>query len=201
MRLTMVLTAVCLILGGCGKGGGENGTNVASAPAAAIPANANNPSNQPPDYSKVSCGSVQECANACDLTHPFVDENLIRQTLCGNDPSSAICDALVKFDYDNFESSNILCRHLMTTEVIDLKSLGIQKCADGQICQQICSILYVPQSDDAIERAAAANGTLQSGQTLKDLVTNDVVKAQLAACLAAPADFVIAFISLPPIKL
>lgn len=195
MRLTMILTTVGLILVGCSKDDGAGSSSAsASAPPVLPPASSGNTSSLPPDYSKTLCGSVYECARACDLTHPYVDEASIRQTICitvggSSGSTSNTCDSLVQFDHDNYIASNLWCKSLKVTEVIDPKIIGTQNCGDDSNCKQYCPIQYGPKSALAIEQIAAAQGT-SGGETLKELVVYDVINAQLAACLGAPISFV-----------
>lgn len=196
MRMIMILTAVSLVLAGCAGSSGDDSSSTTPASAGTVSPGHTNPqpsTSAPPDYSKISCGSVEDCASACDVSHPFITETTVRQLVCGGiaGTASATCDAIVKFNQDGFVVGNTWCKSLMTSEVVELRSIGAKSCAETTGCADYCAVKYVPQSDQAIERAASANGSLNSGGTLKALIENHVLMAQLAACLAAPANFVI----------
>lgn len=73
------------------------------------------------------------------------------------------------------------------TEVIDPSSIGRESCAANAAgCANTCAAAFQPDTDAHV-RAITQNG----GAEMKALVRNQVVREALAACLAAPANFVI----------
>lgn len=196
MKLIMTLTAVSLLSIACAQGGSDSGS---SAPTSS---NAGNPGNPPvppapvvapPDYSKISCSTQEDCSNACDVSFPSIDEAQVRQSVClaFGGITAASCNSVVQTNQSTYISPNALCKQHMVTEIIALKSIGASACSATSGCATYCSDLYIPVADQAILNVAASKGQLNSGVTLNALLANDVVKAALAACLAAPENFVI----------
>lgn len=184
----IVIGLLLIVLSGCAKGGGGT-TNAATQPIDTT----STPEIQPIvsiDYSKVTCSEVQGCTDICDVRYPFASEEYIRQTLCASFPNSATADSLVQRNHNLYELSNMNCRSMAVTQVMNSAALSDAACSTNFNCFQKCSSLYIPQSDQAIERQAAASGGLNSGSTLIHLLENQILREQLAACLRAPVGYI-----------
>jgi hypothetical protein len=79
----------------------------------------------------------------------------------------------------------------MVTSVIKTTDIGATVCSSDSGCSSICHLLYQPTTDDAIKASAAAKGLLESSATLKALLENHLLMAQVYACLDAPKVYVI----------
>lgn len=199
MKSIITLAVVSLILAGCSHDDSSDPTSPA-APVGNTTSPSNNTVNLPPDYSKISCETIPECSNACDVAFPAVTESFIRQSICTveagiSDPNSTPCNALVQLNQSAYLANNSFCKNKKVTEIINLKSIGSTECSANSDCAKYCSQLYIPTTDQAIERAAAASGGgVGGGAVLSALLANDVVKSALAACLAAPVNYVFPFL-------
>jgi hypothetical protein len=192
MKLIIILSAVSAILVGCGSDGGSSAES----------AKAQSPVNQPPpqsnqqaptDYSKVMCKDQADCTRACSVQAPTVSEDEIRNDICARIPgtSETSCNNLVSSAYRTFTQVNMVCTSRATTDVIETADIGSQACSTNSSCATICGLLYRPTTDQAIERAAAAQGSYGGSTMLMALVQNHIYQAQRTACLAAPASYVI----------
>lgn len=173
----------------CGSGGGGSPT---------LPKQAVNDSSGPGgepmipiDYSKIACGDVEECATTCMITAPYADDEYIR-TLCKkNSFGDATCNAFLKEENDSFYVSYLSCVNSATSARIDTGWIGSQQCSTDATCQQACAKTFQPETDTAILNRAAANGGRQGGAVTKELIANQRIREQLAACLDAPVSYVI----------
>ena len=145
----------------------------------------------PTDYSKIKCGSINECETVCDTLYPAAPEEEIRELVCSDTFSVSVCNAIVRYHDEGFLPSNLWCRDMSVTEVMAPESLESDTCSTDFECFQECNRQFIPEDDRAIERAAAANGGRHSSGTLKALLRNHLVKIQLQGCMDAPAGYIL----------
>lgn len=182
------------LLSACGQPGGDT----ASAPVE-TQAQASTPTPQatplpgptPIDYSKVACGTVEGCANACNVRYPYADPQTLAQTICGDTAhvSLNLCNNLAQLNAQH-QSLNSECLNNPVTTLMGSEDPTSAACGTDPDCYSACQGMYIAQSDQDIMRPAAARGLLGSTGTMAALYSNLLVKIQHQLCTEAPISFI-----------
>lgn len=180
IRLFIILTSINALTA-CGNGG--SGGDTPNAPTSVLTEIETEP---PIDYSKITCGNMSACSQACQLDNPTVTDAQRKEACKSVYISDSICAGAAQWVRETMTAPQIDCRSRKVTEVLTQTDIESPLCGDIPECRAICDRQGPVPVQEIIRMYGTGNST-----ALKSAIYNQARNQIKSSCYVTPMSFVL----------